>query len=320
LNHFDYNLLKVFEVLLEEQSVTAAASRLYLSQSAVSKQLAKLRETFDDQLFERTAHGLRATPRAMQLAPQLHQVLQQLDQFTRPVSFEPALSQREFRIDLVETAYSLTYPFFMPDLLAQAPNIRVNSQTWSHESLDKLLRCEIDMAISSREWDERSPLHVNNIPQELKYVELVRDYPVCLIRKDHPLLQEEWDLTTFLKYRHLQVTFGGIDQWLLDEVLNIKHLKRDIAVNMTDFYSAMSLCEQSDLILCAPAKYAAKMVKHFDLCTLDVPVELKPGTYVLLWHKHFELDPSHRWLRELIVNKVNRNDSNEMAVHQSRLM
>ncbi|MCW8328923.1 LysR family transcriptional regulator [Photobacterium sp. SDRW27] len=308
MNHFDYNLLKVFEVLLEEQSVTAAASRLYLSQSAVSKQLAKLRETFDDQLFERTAHGLRATPRAMQLAPQLHQILQQLDQFTRPATFEPALSQREFRIDLVETAYSLTYPFFMPDLLAQAPNVSLNSQTWSHSSIDRLLRCEIDMAICSREWDERSPVHIKNIPSDLNYVELVRDYPVCLIRKEHPLLHEKWDLSTFLKYRHLQVTFGGIEQWLLDEVLNIKHLKRDIAVNMTDFYSAMSLCEQSDLILCAPARYAAKMAKHFELYTLEVPVDVVPGAYVLLWNKHFELDPSHRWLRELIANSVNGND------------
>ena len=73
------------------------------------------------------AHGLRATPRAMQLAPQLRQVLQQLDQFTRPSTFDPSLSQRQFRIDLVETAYSLTYPCFMPNLLAQAPNITLNS-------------------------------------------------------------------------------------------------------------------------------------------------------------------------------------------------
>ena len=310
MNHFDYNLLKVLEVLLEEQSVTAAASRLHLSQSAVSKQLAKLRETFDDPLFERTAHGLRATPRARQLAPQLRQVLQQLDQFTRPDTFEPGLSRREFRIDLIETAYSLTYPLFMPDLLKQAPHVSLNSQTWNHESMDKLLRCEIDMAICSRERDEHSPMHVNNIPSALNYAELVRDYPVCLFRKDHPLLQEEWNLSTFLKYRHLEVTFGGIDRWLLDEVLEVKYLQRNIAVNMTDFYSAMSLCEQSDLILCAPAKYATKMAGHFDLCIRDVPVDLVPGVYVLLWHKHFEHDPSHRWLRELIVDSVEAsNDS-----------
>ncbi|WP_299017608.1 LysR family transcriptional regulator [uncultured Photobacterium sp.] len=305
MNHFDYNLLKVLEVLLEELSVTAAASRLHLSQSAVSKQLAKLRETFDDPLFERTAHGLRPTPRARQLAPDLHQILQRLEQFTRPEAFEPIQSSREFRIHLVETAYSLTYPFFMPSMLSQAPHVSLNSQTWNHESKEKLLKCEIDMAICSREWDERSPLHVKNIPQELNYVELVRDYPVCMFRKDHPLLQEEWNRATFLKYRHLQVTFGGIDRWLLDEVLALDGLCRDIAVNMTDFYSAMSLCEQCDLILCAPARYAAKMAKHFELITRDVPVDVVPGNYVLLWHSHFEHDPGHCWLRELIIGNVN---------------
>ncbi|MGF1699486.1 LysR family transcriptional regulator [Photobacterium makurazakiensis] len=304
MSQFDYNLLKVLEVLLEEQSVTAAASRLHLSQSAVSKQLAKLRETFDDQLFERTAHGLRATPRAKQLAPHLRQVLQQLDQFTRPNHFDPSDSEREFRIHMVETAYSLTYPYFMPELLVQAPKIKLDAQTWNHTSEDKLMRCEIDMAISCREWDLRSTSHIDNIPSQLQFVELARDHPVCLVRRGHPLLKEEWNLDTFLKYRHLQVTFGGIDQWLLDDVLKLQHLKRDQAVNMTDFYSAMGLCEQSDLILCAPAKYASHMLTSYDLHTLEVPVDLVPGGYVLMWHRHFELDPSHRWLRELIIDKV----------------
>ncbi|PSW20821.1 LysR family transcriptional regulator [Photobacterium sanctipauli] len=304
MSQFDYNLLRVLEVLLEEQSVTAAASRLHLSQSAVSKQLAKLRETFDDQLFERTAHGLRATPRAKQLAPQLRQVLQQLDQFTRPSHFDPSQSEREFRLHMVETAYSLTYPYFMPALLAQAPKVSVNAQMWGNNSEGMLLRCEIDMAICGVEWDERSPIHFDNIPPELRFVELARDRPVCLVREGHPLLQEDWNLDTFLKYRHLQVTFGGIDKWLLDDVLQLQQLKRDNAVTMTDFYSAMSLCEKSDLILCAPAKYAAHMVSNFALHTLEVPVDVVPGGYVLMWHRHFDLDPSHRWLRELIINNV----------------
>ncbi len=304
LKNFDYNLLSVLEVLLEEKSVTSAAARLHLSQSAVSKQLSKLRETFDDKLFERTAYGLRPTPKAKQLAPQLRLVLNQVEQLTRPSEFDPSMSQRKFRIELVETAYSLTYPYFMPELLKQAPNITVDSQTWHSESMDKLLRCETDMGIACREWDERSLLHIKNLPQELNYVELTRDHSVCLVRKNHPLLEEEWNLDTFLKYRHLQVTFGGITHWLLDDVLQMQHLKRDIAVNLTDFHSAMQLCEKSDLILCSPAKYAQEMLGHYQLITLPVPTKLIPGTYALLWHKHFDLDPSHRWLREMMISSV----------------
>lgn len=304
MSQFDYNLLKVLEVLLEEQSVTAAAERLHLSQSAVSKQLAKLRGIFNDPLFERSSHGLRATPRAKQLVPELRRILQHLEQFTRPSDFEPSESKRTFYLHMVETAYSLTYPHFMPAIMRQAPWVSIDAKTWRRDSLDKLLRCDIDMAISCWEWDPRSKWHVENIPDELTYVELARDHAICLVRKDHPLHQEQWNLDTFLNYRHLQVVFGGIDQWLLDDVLDLQHRKRDIAANLTDFHSAMDLCEQSDLILCAPAKYVNYMLKSESLAILEVPVEMHSGCYVLMWHKHFDFDPSHRWLREQIINSL----------------
>ncbi|KLV05560.1 transcriptional regulator [Photobacterium aquae] len=305
MTQFDYNLLRVLEVLLEEQSVTGAAAKLHLSQSAVSKQLRRLREAFNDPLFERTAFGLRPTPRARQLAPELRGVIRQLEEFTRPKVFDPSQSQRIFKIHMVETAYSLTFPYFMPDLLVQAPKVSVITHTWSQTSEEQLLRCDIDMAISCREWDPRSALHLDNLPESLNYAELVKDYPVCLVRHGHPLLKEDWNLDTFLKYRHLQVLFGGIDKWLLDDVLQLDHQRhRDMAVSMTDFQSAMGLCERSDLILCAPARYVGVMNKDFKLHMLDVPVTFIPGCYALVWNRHFDNDPSHRWLRELIITSA----------------
>lgn len=304
MKRLDLNLLPLLEVLLEEQSVTAAAQRLHLSQSAVSKQLTRLREAFDDPLFERTAYGLKPTPKALSLAPDLRQCLQQLDQFTRPTTFEPRLSQRQFRMALIETTYSLSFPFFMPTLLQQAPKISIKTQTWTADTLDKLRNCDIDLAIGCREWDERSPIQVRHLPSELNHIELVQDHSLCFVREGHPALEQVWNLEAFLKYRHLQVAFGGIEHWLLDDVLQMEGYKRDIAVNMTDFPSALALCEHSDLILCAPAKYALPMIKNHALVTLPQVVKLVPGSYLLMWHKHFELDPSHKWLRELIATKV----------------
>lgn len=307
MNKLDLNLLKVLQILLEELNVTATAKRLSLTQSAVSKHLARLREMFSDQLFERTAQGLKATPRALELAPQLNQVVQQLEQLTRPAAFEPFKSQRQFNIHLLDTAYSLTFPFFMPSLLQQAPCVRLNTKTWHKSSLDELIKCEIDMGIACREWDKRSPIHISNIPPELNYVELLRENSVCLVRANHPVLSQQWNIDTFLKYRHIQVSFGGMEQWLLDDVLKIEELHRDIAIEMPDFHSAMSLCEQSDLILCVPARYAAKLAKGFQLRMLSIPIEIESGSYVLLWSKHFQHDPGHRWLRDLIIDGVIRN-------------
>jgi len=306
MNKFDLNLLKVLEVLLQERNVSAAAERLNVSQSAVSKHLSRLREMFADQLFERKAQGLKATPRALALAPQLKLVIQQLEQLTRPAMFDPTDSSRKFHIHLADTACSLTFPSFMPELLSQAPNITLKTNTWDEQSLNQLLKCEADLGIACREWDHRSPLHIKHIPEELNYVELLQEHSLCLVRENHPALKQHWNLETFLQYRHLQVTIGGKDRWLLDEVLKTENLYRDIAIDMPDFHSAMSLCEQSDLILCAPARHASQMAKHFSLKVLSVPVEFADGAYVLLWHKHFEQDNGHRWLRELIINNVGK--------------
>ena len=304
MKRLDLNLLPVLEVLLEEQSVTAAAARLHLSQSAVSKQLTRLREAFDDPLFERSAYGLKPTPKALSLAPELRQCLQQLAQFTLPDSFDPALSERQYRLALIETTYSFSFPYFMPEILRQAPKVSITAQTWQRDTLERLQRCEIDLAIGCREWDERSPIQVRQLPEDIRYAELVQDYSVCLMRKGHPALNQHWDLNAFLRYRHLQVAFGGIEHWLLDDVLQLEGHQRDIALNMTDFPSAITLCEQSDLILCAPAKYALPLIENRQLTYLEQPLALVPGSYLLMWHKHFELDPSHQWLRELIINSV----------------
>ncbi|WCE31885.1 LysR family transcriptional regulator [Vibrio sp. SCSIO 43137] len=301
MKDFDINLLRVMAVLLEERSVTAAAERLYLSQSAVSKQLAKLREVFDDPLFERMARGLNPTPKALSLAPRIYEVLNQVDQLAIPSTFEPENSKRLFNFDLVETAYPVTYPYFMPQLLKLAPCISITSRTWGEDSLGRLLRREIDFGIGIFEWDKRSGTHVTTIPDDLHYVELMRDNSVCLMRKGHPALQEEWNLDTFLKYRHLFVTVGGVSGWLLKEILASENRWMDNAVKMSDVQSAVKLCEASDLLMCYPRSSIKALNMDANLVVMPIPLQLDSGGYFLLWHRHYDNDPSHKWLRELIV-------------------
>lgn len=304
MKNFDVNLLRVLAVLLEERSVKAAAARLYLSQSAVSKQLAKLREAFDDPLFERLSKGLQPTPKALALAPDIYAILGQIDKLTLPTEFEPEKSRRTFNFDLVETAYTMAYLRFLPHLLQQAPRISINSQTWSDETHHRLIRREIDFAIGIYEWDERARSHYQDIPEELNFAELVRDHSVCMMRKDHPALQEEWNMDTFLRYRHLEVTIGGINGWLLKEVLELEKLQIDSAVNMTDLHSAIQLCQQTDLLMCYPSAAVAGLIENTDLVVKPIPIALEPGGYLLLWHRYFDNDLSHKWLRELIIAEI----------------
>lgn len=98
LSRLDLNLLVCLQVLIEELSVTRTAQRLCLSQSAVSKSLAKLREQFNDPLFTRSAHGLRPTPKAVFLKPRLETLINQLDVLTQPETFTPNNSDHSFHI------------------------------------------------------------------------------------------------------------------------------------------------------------------------------------------------------------------------------
>ncbi|MDA0142863.1 MAG: LysR substrate-binding domain-containing protein [Vibrio toranzoniae] len=300
----DMNLLLCLHVLIEERSVSKTAERLFLSQSAVSKQLTKLRSLFDDPLFERESKGLFPTPKATSLAPKIHQILLQVEQLTVPDIFEPKYSERTFNIDLVETAYTAIYPKFMPNALAEAPNITVNSTTWSSETFKRLLKREVDFGIGIFEHDERASTHIQNIPFELNYVELLQDYSVCLMRNDHPVLQEEWNLQAFLKHRHIQLVTGGVGDWLLLEVLQAKQLQINKAANVSDITSAVKLCKQSDLLMCYPYNSVRDYIESGELVMKPIPIELVPGGLFLLWHRYFDSEPSHKWLRELIVDQT----------------
>ncbi|MBC7002971.1 LysR family transcriptional regulator [Photobacterium sp. BZF1] len=299
----DMNLLVCLYVLLQERSVSRAADKLYLSQSAVSKQLTKLRQVFDDPLFERESKGLLPTPKALSLEAKLQQILLQVDQLSDPDRFEPESSTRSFNIDLIETAYSTIYPRFLPEALAEAPNITINSRDWNENSIQRLQRREVDFGIGIFEWDSRAKTHVETIPESLSYVELMRDASSCVMRKGHPALDEEWSLETFLKYRHIQVVTGGVNTWLLHEVLADKRLKLDNAVNMSDIASAVRMCEKSDLLTTYPYECVREFVDKAEIVVKRLPLDLEPGGQFLLWNKQFDSDPSHKWLRELIINQ-----------------
>src|ERR1700740_2546411 len=113
INAIDLNLLHIFDVLLDERSVTRAGARLGLSQSAVSHALNRLRHTFADELFRRTARGMTPTPRALEIGPRVHAALTQLQAAVSPSTFDPATTERRFV--LVSGAYACA--IFVPALV-----------------------------------------------------------------------------------------------------------------------------------------------------------------------------------------------------------
>nr|WP_275974071.1 LysR family transcriptional regulator [Shewanella pneumatophori] len=301
-------MLVILQVLIEEESVTRAASRLHVSQSALSKSLNRLRETLGDPLFLRTAHGLKPTAHAVQLGKMLPQSLQGLYQLTLPPSFTAHNSTRQFAFAMVESAYETLIPYFIGTLLNRAPNLKLESFVWNEHSIQALQQGQIDFGISGRELHPQAAFQVDRLPEGIAHQTLFTDHQVCLVRQDHPIISTitagHWDLDIYLDMSHVQVRCEGNDWWALDYHLAELGHHRQLSTIVPDFYGAASVCAHSDLIFTLPSSFAKHAQKLYPLVELTLPFEFIPLAYVLLWHERNSDDPGHRWVKEIICESV----------------
>lgn len=302
LTKIDLNLLLTLHLLLEEKSVTRAAQRLCLSQSAVSKNLAKLRSQFDDPLFTRSAYGLQPTVKAINLQGRLHTLLSHLETITEEAEFDPQRSHYRFRVGLVESTYPLLLPHFMSYILNKAPNVMLDTHAWDTETIKKLQSGEMDIGITGKDLDPKYANITMQTPADIRGQEIYRDSQMCLVRPNHPVLVQEWTLNTYLQQRHVQVRCDGKDQWLLDYKLAEKGLERSIGIIVPDFNSAASLCTHTDLVFTAPSHFIKLIAKQLNLIVLPLPTELPQMAYTLFWHQQKENDAANCWLRNTIIS------------------
>ena len=318
LAKIDLNLLVILQILLEEESVTRAANRLHLSQSALSKSLNRLRDTLGDPLFLRTAHGLKPTAHALQLKIQLPTLLQGLYQISLPPSFTPATSHRQFSFAMLESAYETSLPYYIGPILSQAPQLNLEIYGWNEKSLLDLQQGQIDFGITARELHPTADFRLNNLPDGIAHQRLFTDNQVCLVRREHPVFAtlnvdksadenvEPWDLETYLAMSHVQVRCEGNDWWLLDYQLAESGLHRHICATLPDFYGAASVCANSDLVLTLPSSFVPQAQKLYGLVQLPLPIDFSSLVYVLLWHERNNDEPGHKWVRETICECIEK--------------
>ncbi|CAM3819656.1 LysR family transcriptional regulator [Parendozoicomonas haliclonae] len=295
LSRINLNLLVCLQVLLETRSVTLTAERLNLSQSAVSKMLARLRELCSDPLFTRTAHGLLPTERALIMQEQLHPLLEGLWDIVQPHTFQPAECQRHFHIALPE---SITQNFFQQSLnqiLTQAPGVKLNIKNFARSDMAQLTNGQMDILVLPDDLDcgqdriaglHSSALHPNTL--------------VCLVRNNHPCLKEPWNLQTWLNLRHVGMEDLISNSSIVDQTLHKLQLKREIVVAVNDFHSATGVCENSELALVCTRPWADYASRHYDVTILPVPITLPQVSYEVYWHQRHHQDPAHQWLRSFI--------------------
>ncbi|MBD9601523.1 LysR family transcriptional regulator [Pseudomonas sp. PDM10] len=283
----DLNLLITLDVLLAEGSVARAAKRLRLSPSAMSRALARLRETTGDPLLVRAGRGLVATPRALELRERVSQLVQDAEAVLRPAE-QPDLKQLS-RTFTLRTSEGFVENFGA-DLIArvaeQAPGVRLRFMHKPDKDSASLRDGTVDL--------ETGVVGKATGP-ELRTQGLFRDRFIGVVRRGHPLSEGEITPARYAAGNHISVSRRGLDKGPIDEALELLELERHIATIVAGFSTALALARVTDLIASVPERHTASL--RTGLHSFALPLSLPAFTVAMLWHPRLDADPVHRWLR-----------------------
>lgn len=286
----DLNLLVTLDVLLAEGNVTRAAQRLRLSPSAMSRALARLRETTGDPLLVRAGRGLVPTPRALELREKVSQLVQDGEAVLRPAE-KPNLAQLA-RTFTLRTSDGFVENFG-PELIArvgrEAPGVRLRFV----QKLDKDSALLRDGTV-----DLETGVVGSAIGPEVRAQALFRDRFIGVVRSGHPLAQGEITPSRYAAGRHVLFSRQGIEKGPIDEVLQALGLEREIVTVVGGFATALALARASDLIASVPERHTGNL--RTGMHSFPLPVPTPEITVSLLWHPRLHADPAHRWLRECV--------------------
>jgi DNA-binding transcriptional LysR family regulator len=293
LSSVDLNLLLVFEAILKERSVSRAAERLNLTQSAVSHSLARLRALMDDPLFVRSRRGMEPTSFAESIAGRVTGVLGEIRGILASErAFEPASSTQRFTIGMTDYIGFVVMPRLARRLGDAAPKVRiVVLPTNAHGCTNLLERGELDLFVGTVPPDP---------PGTLASSDLYADELVCVARRGHPAFASALTRSEFLACAHLHVSPWGASGFV-DRMLASQDAVRRIALTVGDFLVALPILEQSDLVAVLPRRMAEPMLSRFGLTMQPSPFEFGGSPIGLTWHRRLDADPGLLWLKQEIA-------------------
>lgn len=288
IRSLDVGMLRTFDALMRDGSVSRAATRLFLTQPAVSASLGRLREVFGDPLFTRTAHGVQPTERARRLAPQVERLLADLSLLLEPEGgFEPAASERIFRIFGGENASHVMLPGLVNELARIGSGIRVFWETSSILAADeRLQKGEFDIALIPR---QTPPAGCESEP-------VYGDHYVFVARNGHPLFADGVGLDGFCAAEHVFLGYGSsaLDEQI-DAILRQQGRERRRGVAMTSLAQIADLLAQTDHVSVMPYRVAWRFRDR--LQSLPLPFALPSYQLMACWNKRSDSDAGLQWLK-----------------------
>ncbi|MFT5644329.1 MAG: DNA-binding transcriptional LysR family regulator [Janthinobacterium sp.] len=289
LNQVDLNLFVIFETIYAKRNLTRAAEVLCISQPAVSNALARMRKTFNDQLFVSTPQGMVPTPVAQNIVGRVGEALQLLNASVQEAGqFFPGSAEKVFRVSMNDLTETLLLPALGDVLQREAPGIRIESYFSNRRDVARELATgALDLAIDA-------PLSQD--PQ-LRHGPLMSERYVCILRRGHPLAGQELTLENYLALGHIHISSRREGLGHVDAALNLLGKRRNIQMRVQHYMVAPLIALRTDLALTAPLG----LMRGIDAIQLELPFALPAMEWHLYWHRSADRDQANRWLRDKLL-------------------
>jgi DNA-binding transcriptional LysR family regulator len=292
VKNIDLNLITIFGTIMTEGSMTKAADRLALTQSAVSNAVARMRLVWKDPLFIKDGRGVKPSAKAQALWLEIQGPLATIRAAATPTHFDPATSSRKFRLAVTDYISGALWPSLRRYIEAQAPGISLYAVPYTSKNARKQLKDnEIDICFGA----------LSNMGEEIRLQQIFSEGWVCAMRRDHPLSNGAMTKESFLSAEHLLVSLSGNPVGPIDNVLDLVGEHRRVAVTLNNFGGVPSLLLTSNLVCVLPAGVVRTHQLRSEIHTSPVPFETPHFNCQIAWHVRNDRDAGHRWMRALVT-------------------
>ncbi len=292
----DLNLLVALDALASDQSVTKAAARVGIGQSAMSHNLARLRALFDDELLTRGPAGMRLTPRGAALVTPVRAILAQIEALTaRPEVFVPGTAERVFRIGVPDSVEVLLVPHLLAYLQAEAPGIRLRLQAVGDPAqlLEDLDADRLDMAIGLGGLEQGRDHH--------KTRSILTGTYMCMFNAALVGIAPPISLEDYVRLPHVLTSLRQGERGVVDKALEAIGRKRNVTLVTPRFLAVPFLVRGAPVITTMHAELARLFASTLGLSLSPPPVPLPAIAISLVWHASYDDDTGHAWLRRVIA-------------------
>ena len=305
----DLNLLRVFDEVMAERSLTRAARNLSLTQPAVSNALRRLRQTLGDDLVQRSGQGMAPTPRAVAIWPSVREALRQLQESLVPSEFVPACATVAFVLAMADATAASLIPGLNDILERDAPGVVLRVVPLITRDPRPMLdqeTCDLAVGHFPSVLPDLTARAQSGQALPFLFQRLYDGEYVCVMRKGHPLAAGGLTLDSYCAARHMLVSFSGRPYGFIDESLAALGRERRVVLTVNQFFTAGRVVANSNLLTVLPRHFVKVTGLAGQLALRPLPLEVSPVHVDALWHRRSQQRSDHAWLRQAVVRSAEK--------------